>query len=1511
MTGAWGHDRPETAGTAGPSPDRSSAEAGSDPPLWWEVGDALWLAAHRAPEGAPAPPTPEGRPVADSEEVPPSPRSSLHGAPDSSPPPEPNSESESATVPPASSPPPPPPTRVPSASPGAPFPTSVPAAGAADPVTRSVGDRQALTRAVEALRRRRDSGRKRLDEEATAERFAARALATPHPERALRTPVLPEFTPHHEPATDDLILLIDDSLSMQVQQPVVAALSELLAPVGVFRDVRTYCFDADKVHTDDIELRATTGRVLDPHRLCVGNGHEIVLVLTDGVGDGWHTGTVEAWLAYWGRAAVVAAGQVLDRARWPRTGMRSRRVVLGAPEPPGDTLTPNAAYRVRPHGLPGPDSSPPDDAVAVPLIPMEARDLGRWARFVVRRQGSGEFSTTALLAVPAPELPDEAAAAWEPSEPHSDGTGGTAVPSTADELVANFRASAEPSAFHLAVCLAAIPLTMPTIRAVQRRFAPASRPADLTEVLCSGLVRRRDDEADLDRDDLVPFEFHPGVRELLLATGGRRHEILSLVETVIDRYRHTIPWFDALERLLIGTDPDVALPEVDPATAPFTEAVHAALLTLGGPVREAAAQWPSSSQGRSSEGAPVPVTHHGPAGTDAAGSDRMTPKDSDMPAGDSTTTGSFEGTGAAEPPARPLDGADTPNGQGGEPGGAESRGSRMRPAVWGQVPPRNVNFVGREELLRKLGERLHQRSTTAVLPEATTHALQGMGGVGKTQLALEYAWRHRSEYELVWWVPAETPAQVQQALIELAAKLGISGAGDPASTVRSTLDALQTGSPYSNWLLIYDNAGDPAAIRPFIPSAGPGEVMITSRSTEWHTTDGGLLHIDTFSRSESRQLLLKRGPESLTAEDADLIAQKLGDLPLAVSQTAVWLYETLMPPAEWLDLFEEKAHELLSSALPSPEYPRSVAATMEMTLDRLRETNPGALRLLQVCAFLAPQPIPRRLFNGARNIDAPDELAEILADPAIKLSRTLRTIDRYALIKMDHRNETFQLHRLVQETLKLPLSEEERREFRHCAHQLLANLDPGDPFSTLDWPRYVELLPHVWATELWECRSEGARQLVIGEMHFLALWGGYSEGQKLGTRALADWQGRLGPEHLQSLRAEMRYVQLLRNLGSFQEALDRNWQLLDTLTHTRGTDDEETLESHINLAWDLRNIGRFQEAVEVSTDAFQRYERLFGRDDVLTLHAAHVHAVGLRLIGRFIEALEIDWYNFERRIDILGPEHSLTQGSKYGYALGLMESGRYWEAMGFMEEQHEMDNRLSSTHAPTRLVAMLGLSAVKRRTGRLSEAVVLSEESYQLFRERMGPDHHRTALAAVSHAVSLRAAGQHEAALELSTEARQRHRDVWGAHHPLYADASVNHAVILRLLGQVEQARSVDEEALAVHVDTLGSDHPSSIANAVNLASDLFNLGDATAALETDTDAHERAQRELGEEHPLTLAAYRNRILDRRTVEQVSLDTEHAEIVARYRVVFGTDHPATLAAGRDVRANCDLFMNVM
>src|ERR1019366_8500028 len=187
----------------------------------------------------------------------------------------------------------------------------------------------------------------------------------------------------------------------------------------------------------------------------------------------------------------------------------------------------------------------------------------------------------------------------------------------------------------------------------------------------------------------------------------------------------------------------------------------------------------------------------------------------------------------------------------------------VAPAIWGNIPQRNKNFTGRQDILGQLRQGVASR-VTAVLP----HALQGMGGVGKTALAIEYAYRYRSEYELVWWIPADQPALIRSSLAALAEPLGLQSATaagiDTASTV--VLNALRRGEPYTRWLLIFDNADQPEDLKEILPD-GPGDVLITSRNHRWESVVDTIF-VDVFTRDESTDFLAKRVPRGINKAEA-------------------------------------------------------------------------------------------------------------------------------------------------------------------------------------------------------------------------------------------------------------------------------------------------------------------------------------------------------------------------------------------------------------------------------------------------------------------------------------------------------------------------------------------------------------------------------------------------------------------------------------------------------------------
>ena len=232
------------------------------------------------------------------------------------------------------------------------------------------------------------------------------------------------------------------------------------------------------------------------------------------------------------------------------------------------------------------------------------------------------------------------------------------------------------------------------------------------------------------------------------------------------------------------------------------------------------------------------------------------------------------------------------------------------------MPPRNPYFTGRNDMLRQLRRRV-TTDVTALLP----HSLQGLSGVGKTQLAIEYAYRFAADYDIVWWIPSESRAGARQALADLATRLDLgSPAAETGELIRAVLDALRMGQPYQRWLLIFDNAGAPDDIRSLLLS-GPGHTLVSSRNQSW-VNQADVLDVDVYEREESTEFLHRRLRE-LSLPDSDRLAAELGDLPLALEHAAGWLSTTRLTTDDYLSLLREHISELFDPARPR-DYPVSV-----------------------------------------------------------------------------------------------------------------------------------------------------------------------------------------------------------------------------------------------------------------------------------------------------------------------------------------------------------------------------------------------------------------------------------------------------------------------------------------------------------------------------------------------------------------------------------------------------------
>jgi len=804
-------------------------------------------------------------------------------------------------------------------------------------------------------------------------------------------------------------------------------------------------------------------------------------------------------------------------------------------------------------------------------------------------------------------------------------------------------------------------------------------------------------------------------------------------------------------------------------------------------------------------------------------------------------------------------------------------------------------------MLDDLAERLRSTDLTAVLPQA----IHGMGGVGKSQLAIEYVYRHQGEYEVIWWISAERSQQILAALTELARYLDLSVGPEANAAVPAVRDALRRGRPYGNWLLIFDNAEDLEAVQSVVPTGGRGKVLVTSRNSDW-SLQANTLEVDVFSRDESVRLLRRRDPD-ITDTDARHLAEALGDLPLAIEQAAAWRVATGMTAGEYLEIL--KNHVELLGATAS-DYEPSVAAAWTMSLERLKATSPAAMRLLEICAYFAPEPIIRGLFsNPGAVVDRPDsgdEFELALRDP-VKLNKAIRDIQRYALARINHRTGTIELHRLVQAVVRDGVVPERREEVRHRGHRLLAAADPREPRTVAHWDRYQALISHVRTSEAVACEDPWVRDLVYNIVQYLYWFGDHEGCETLAREAYETWRANLGPESPETLKVAKYFGYILWVNGKFGEARKIGEETLRLYEENYEAGDEEVIDAKLQFARDLHTAGRFAEATQMVREALAEAKRSLTPEDPKTLYAAHQLGVTLRLAGKFQEAREIDEANLQMRIDVLGADDFETLHTHNDLTIDQRECGDYPEARKSQEHVFAEHRLKAGEQNPATIRAGRNLAVARRKAGDHAGALALSREIEKRFRDRYGERYPDAAASAMNLAVDLRQNGDLAGAKELGDRTLKIYESLFGKEHPLALSARTNQAITLRLLGEHSEAKNYDHEAVEGLRDGIGADHPLSITAATNLASDHYALGEYQIAFELDSDTLDRARRIFGDDHPSTLAVMANLALDLRALGRVGeADAQHRDVVEQYRRKLGPGHPATVAASQHFRADCDI-----
>ncbi|WP_329259857.1 FxSxx-COOH system tetratricopeptide repeat protein [Streptomyces sp. NBC_01478] len=827
------------------------------------------------------------------------------------------------------------------------------------------------------------------------------------------------------------------------------------------------------------------------------------------------------------------------------------------------------------------------------------------------------------------------------------------------------------------------------------------------------------------------------------------------------------------------------------------------------------------------------------------------------------------------------------------------------PAVW-NVPRRNVRFTGRDAILEKLHTRFEEGGRGGARV-----ALRGISGVGKSQIAIEYAHRFGNDYDIVWWVGARFRAPAREQFAQLAPLLELPVGQELGERIRAVHEALRTGQPYRRWLLVLDSADDMEQIEDLLPE-GNGHVLITTLTQDWASSGSVTeIEVEPFQRPESVAYARRRA-QRLTEAEADDLADAVQDLPLLLAQTAAWLDANVMPAKDYVAMIRRGEASQIGIRISS-DYPMGFQTSWSITLNTLQENNPEAVELLHLFALFSPDEIPVRLMQAAHPSALPAHLAALAVDP-IRWHTALRRLSESTAVRLDYVESSeaepavdrVSMHRLYHSFLLSTLTEDRREALSTIACTLLAGADPRRPTDTREWSRYAELIPHLDPAGALDSREPVVRQLVLNCIDYMRVRGENRTALWLCEQTVARWRTRLQPDERDMLVLTHDHANMLRRSGRYQEAEAVGRAVLDQLTETRSDDDPDVLRAKNGLAGTLVSLGRYDEAHHMFEECVRAYSDTLEPEAPRTLQDRSNLAVVTSLLGRYEESLVLHRDILLIRERLLTPRHHLTLRSGMFYAWMLRLLGRYDEATSRQELNVRAHRQVMDRFTPQTLFAEHNLALCMRRTGDLLGAESLMRSVVERFVQRQGPRHPDALLVQADFATFNREHGNLEQARELATTVAADYAHLVGPEHPYAVGTLGNVGLALWEYGERDEALRIAEGALTGMRAAVGTTHPWALGAALNASGARNMAGDEEGAAELSRAVLESARATLGETHPLTLSCKAALAGDQRALRRSQEATKlENEALQQLSDTLGPQHPHTLSIRRRERPYWD------
>jgi tetratricopeptide (TPR) repeat protein len=698
------------------------------------------------------------------------------------------------------------------------------------------------------------------------------------------------------------------------------------------------------------------------------------------------------------------------------------------------------------------------------------------------------------------------------------------------------------------------------------------------------------------------------------------------------------------------------------------------------------------------------------------------------------------------------------------------------PAFWSIQYQRNPFFTGRERVLFRLHDLL-----TAQKRATLTQALTGLGGIGKTQTAVEYAYRYQHEYTAVLWARADSREALTTNFVTMADILGLSLSHEQDQH-RVVHAVLQWFNTHTNWLLIFDDVQEIEMLDDFLPKRETGHILLTTRIRAVGT-GANTLEIEKMPLAEGILFLLRRAkiirhddPVEMASEheqeSARAIAEILDGLPLALDQAGAYIEETGCSFIHYLELYVQRRAILLKKrGKIASGHSASVATTFSLCFEKVAQVNRAATDLLRCCALLHPDDIPEELFTESATELGP-VLHSVVTDP-FAFDEVIAELFHYSLIHRSVEANMLSIHRLVQAVLLDEMGEQFQHIWAERVVKALCNVFPGRQLTT--WQHMQRYLIHIQVCaaliDRWNMRTTDVEEWLLHVGYCVENSGFYS-------------------------LAETLYLQrnaLIKNdvSGMIGAVFGASWA--DYVTNSPAM---EMLTSVSPLPQLYYQQGKYQQAELQLQRAIMLIEQIFGSEHMKL-------AEPLNLLGALYSTI-----------------------------------GKYAEAETHFQRALTLCLRASSVDVDGLAASFNNLADLYRKQGKYEQAEPLYQQALRLNETRYGQDHIRIANLLHNLALLYRAQKKYLQAEILYQRALPIYERTYGPESPDLANVLNSLGALYSYQQKYSKVEPLLLRALVIREKVLGTEH-------ADVGRTLNNLGNLYLQQEKYVQARQTLQRSL------------------------------------------------------------------